>query len=1053
MCVTVKFLLAQYNYKALDLIMENDEITWLHISDLHFKSDGTYDRNLVTSALLKSIPDLVRRAKQPHFIVVTGDLAYSGQVTEYKAVGEFFDQLIARLNLTKTDLIVVPGNHDVDRSKGKGLVRHIHNTEDLDEYFDPSEPLPHIIEKQRNFVNWYDQYFDGIRSFSKHTTCQPVTQLQYGQRKVALLQINSAIFSAGDDDHEKLSIGRRCITNVEQDLNQEIDVLKIAVMHHPLSWINAGERANIKSIFDEKFDLILSGHLHEPNADLVENSNGQAIYISAGAAYQTRKYPNTAMFGTYSGRKVELLPIRYEDQPREVWSIDTSIYPKSAKFTGKFELETPQLSHEEVNVSFGTNETKNFGVFDNDTTFVSREINTSYEENLFVTPAGKTLYVEPRVMNKPQGFSYNTEGDADEIQICDIVSSNNSFVIESRVEYGGTTLCRRLLDEFSLAGKPVFNKDAVDLPKYQKKLETIFPKNIQMHNDAVLILDNFSAERDERLLNSLYETNWFSRVIAVTRNHGVIPNESKALENVGFEFSQLHLWPLSRQNIRTLAEDLFDSSDDFYITGIVDKVYSDLVGLCIPLTPANAVMYLRVLFKEGEFHPLNRVDIIGSYVKELLKKPDELYLGSFNTKNKINLLSAFVFKLYKDDKSDFDDGYWYGFAKEYQQETLNEFDANGLLAEYIDARIFVRWNGCIFLKYSFFFDFFLGSFIASRHKVLEEFLSQEEFLGVPGVIDVITSLGSDNSEIIGTLIRKLENCIEEVLDKHLVGGFDPLSGASWPSHKDEEFWKNIASEVESGRNDLIEIDKNKTQPLSEFKSLNQKPRISELREVERIINTVSTLLSDSIKNSDNISGKLKLEAIENIYLSWLICFQIGTVLSPFLARFGYVQWGGVAFIGFNKIGFGDDDDLEKTYQLMVPQLSRAISNATAKSIGISKLSAVFSEREKRTTTLGYVDVLNFCCVLNAKGSNWATTLKSMIERADKNSYFLFIMLDALVDNFKNEINLSKNRDELKNLIAFVRAKRIFNKNSPGARGIKKVLKKLEERQAFDQVGN
>jgi DNA repair exonuclease SbcCD nuclease subunit len=127
-------------------------VSWLHVSDFHFKSGDPYDRDVVLGALINSVKWFRERGRQPDLLFATGDVAHSGQESEYQAATAFFDALCAAAGVEKRHLFVIPGNHDVDRTFGVGLARTLATREEADAYFGPSIPKPHIMQKQRAFV-------------------------------------------------------------------------------------------------------------------------------------------------------------------------------------------------------------------------------------------------------------------------------------------------------------------------------------------------------------------------------------------------------------------------------------------------------------------------------------------------------------------------------------------------------------------------------------------------------------------------------------------------------------------------------------------------------------------------------------------------------------------------------------------------------------------------------------------------------------------------------------------------------------------------------------
>jgi 3',5'-cyclic AMP phosphodiesterase CpdA len=92
----------------------------LHISDLHIRVDNNFDRSVVLDPLIKRIGDDLKDPKsslKPEIIVVTGDIAYSGQKDEYTLAKILFDDLLKKLEISNDRLFIVPGNHDVDFGK------------------------------------------------------------------------------------------------------------------------------------------------------------------------------------------------------------------------------------------------------------------------------------------------------------------------------------------------------------------------------------------------------------------------------------------------------------------------------------------------------------------------------------------------------------------------------------------------------------------------------------------------------------------------------------------------------------------------------------------------------------------------------------------------------------------------------------------------------------------------------------------------------------------------------------------------------------------------
>ena len=311
-------------------------VTWLHVSDFHLSDKGPYNQNVILNALFSSVRRLRGECHAPDLIFATGDIAQNGKATEYAYATEFFNALLDAAGVTKKELFIVPGNHDVDRRMGKGLARTLESNDEADEYFDPEIPTPHLTQKFKAFSEWYNDYFEDIKAFPTNTTCSQVEVVSVNGCNVAILPLNSALFCIDDNDNNKLLIGRRCLGKTTEQLQCLVKAdLNIALLHHPLDWLSLVERANIRAILGSKVDILLHGHYHETETEGIVLANGGYLKLAAGASYQTRQHPNSAMYATFDGNYVEIFPIHYVDKPQEIWTLDTGIFP-TPPYTKRF---------------------------------------------------------------------------------------------------------------------------------------------------------------------------------------------------------------------------------------------------------------------------------------------------------------------------------------------------------------------------------------------------------------------------------------------------------------------------------------------------------------------------------------------------------------------------------------------------------------------------------------------------------------------------------------------------------------------------------------------
>src|ERR1017187_938694 len=95
-------------------------ISWLHLSDWH-QGGPDWDRSVVLEKLLDCIEhraEIAAELAALDFIVFSGDLAFSGTKQQFEtAWSELLEPLCSRANVPVKRLFIVPGNHDLERSR------------------------------------------------------------------------------------------------------------------------------------------------------------------------------------------------------------------------------------------------------------------------------------------------------------------------------------------------------------------------------------------------------------------------------------------------------------------------------------------------------------------------------------------------------------------------------------------------------------------------------------------------------------------------------------------------------------------------------------------------------------------------------------------------------------------------------------------------------------------------------------------------------------------------------------------------------------------------
>ncbi|MBE3063738.1 MAG: metallophosphoesterase, partial [Spirochaetes bacterium] len=130
-------------------------ICWLHISDIHLTARDVWSQDIVLRALCDHMARQRGSGTAADFIMVTGDLAFSGKVEEYALAAGFLDALSAASGVPRRLMFTIPGNHDVDRDRQKlcfvGARASLENQSRVDALLTGGEDLETLLKRQENY--------------------------------------------------------------------------------------------------------------------------------------------------------------------------------------------------------------------------------------------------------------------------------------------------------------------------------------------------------------------------------------------------------------------------------------------------------------------------------------------------------------------------------------------------------------------------------------------------------------------------------------------------------------------------------------------------------------------------------------------------------------------------------------------------------------------------------------------------------------------------------------------------------------------------------------
>lgn len=299
------------------------KIAFLQLSDLHLQ-----DNQGAHPAKIQAIVDSFA-AYAPFegiVIVISGDIAATGEKNQYKIASTFLGRLVPELKRQysisekNTKILIVPGNHDIDWGGKPRLdstaIRAFADTE-------KEKHLQHEITCMKcyfSFSNRNKCFFSSPVEFGQLIT-RKILHFDNGYRIEANL-INTAPFSCNSDDGLHY-LPEDAIQSLTKASKADI---AIVVMHHSPDWFEFSQKKELEGIVAQRCSLAFYGHEHLPGAQNVLYDNGSRIVKQAGGAWWQSSAP---MFSEYYAAVFDTESRKYSLN-KFSWNADRSSFISSS---------------------------------------------------------------------------------------------------------------------------------------------------------------------------------------------------------------------------------------------------------------------------------------------------------------------------------------------------------------------------------------------------------------------------------------------------------------------------------------------------------------------------------------------------------------------------------------------------------------------------------------------------------------------------------------------------------------------------------------------------
>lgn len=883
------------------------DATIVHLSDLHFKNDV---ENRVRLEYLKK--DLERiKTDAVIYTVFTGDLVYSADDDDYDLL---FDQLIGPLIELGHEIFIIPGNHDIQRSKANPA---------FSEKCLKDCGSSYLFENSGEIRNKHpEEDYDSLQHYSRlEELLGPYDERNYWGYKVtrgsvSIVGINSTWLSCerpvGTDDRGKLRAEPYVLTNLTKNLPEE--TLKVALIHHPLDWLEENTRDAVSLQFVNEFDLVLFGHVHTSDASSLIRDHANCLFL------QSPPLRSDWSKGTngYSIIKCDVVSKKFEIEYRS-YSASRRAFVTGEDFA-KNGIRHPRKEDEEF-FKLAPLRSSLVQKFIDEAPF---DFSDWYRNNI----RGKTKVLGEFIPPKAAKVTAGDEGYWSEtpytVPHLANASLRDQFFI-APMDSGATTAAylvfKELADNFSKHEQiPAFFDAAQEKINKASILRAITKSTLVRYTHTeiehlaeqgsiVVVVDGLS-------LNNITQFNLFRKTTSEflpkvrfvcfvsTERHGIATASDGELNLIVetdeiYEFSQLDVSDLRsmvKSRIPALKEEISDS--------VVNQVIECFNQMDEPIYASTVAVVVDTLAQDPEFKPINKARLIERYVECLLGRFDitDVQEGAFASSDKIDLLSFIARKMLETQKTSLSEVEWAELTNSYQNTYLIELPS-GLLEEFIEKGLLTIEGSRVTFRGDHLFSFFIarqmkvdGSFAkgivseSGLFKHYREIVVYGELEGTD-VASVLDSLYSVIGEIEVTL---LENYSREGIDLTSEWANTCIEG----SHIDDQNSElsTAANQLEETKPTPEQTDRIDNVRLTQVQRRRGIAQRAEVKDAEARLLVAMKLYALLIKNALQLEAADKLKHLKRLFESAELWVGFLCACRESITRHPIVIAGGVRFI-------------------------------------------------------------------------------------------------------------------------------------------------------------
>ncbi len=762
----------------------------LHLSDFHFKSleKDKASQTLLIDKLILNLQDSNLRVD---FIIFSGDLVFSGEEEIHfkDAYTSFLEEIGLVLKISKRNIIICPGNHDVDRKAVsepvKDYIRKIDNSDLLNKLIeDNKEDIFGVSLKPTSNYFSFEKSFYSLGESLGIDTITPLTSIHirdFGNKKIGFVSINTAWCSSGNDDKGNLFFPKSELEKAISYLNQNNVFWKILVLHHPLSDLREFNKVAIEDFIYSEFHFMFSGHLHK-REDFIRLTQNEGIFGTYAHAAFTKKEDGKIGYSIVD-IQLDTLEVRLS---KFIYDHEEGVF----------------LSLKELLFDFPCNEIKSnqIKLFK---TLKKRLVETIDEaDELCITTKDHNLqkgfldlFVNPVIKKEPQIENINNF-QTKKIEYSTLLNDKN-FLILGKDKTGKTSLLYKLnidlLLNFSQLGRIPFYVDLSFYKTNSQKFDMIsmistfieHPKSatiqILKSYKVKLMLDNFDPSKNDITLKISKFLKDFPNCNYIILCDQTLAQSYEIL-NYGFDgYEKLFIHDISRTEIRQLTNKWpglpQDKRDEF-----VERIIEVLKQHSMPFNFWTLSIFLWIFSGKSTLNFNSNSELLELYIDDIL---DRNQLAS-NPQNRFSytnyklLLSELAYELltkHLDTNHSMKFSDLIKFTEGFKEKNIKRVGLTSDIVNHLIERGVLKMmdNDYITFRLNGVFEYFIAFDFIENNKFLNEILNDDKlYLSFKNEFEIYSGFQRterENEAFLNRVFKKTKTAFFE-LNSRIEGDID-----------------------------------------------------------------------------------------------------------------------------------------------------------------------------------------------------------------------------------------------------------------------------------------